>query len=92
MNYIFYFLIVISIVIGAVNGRLQDVVNSIMTGAELSVKVAISLIGIMAFWLGIMEIAKKSGVIDFIAKLIKPITKHLFNEIPEDSRQSAISQ
>ncbi len=85
MNYIFYFLIVISIVIGAVNGRLQDVVNSIMTGAELSVKVAISLIGIMAFWLGIMEIAKKSGVIDFIAKLIKPITKHLFNEIPEDS-------
>ena len=85
MNYIFYFLIVISIVIGAVNGRLQDVVNSIMTGAELSVKVAISLIGIMAFWLGIMEIAKKSGVIDFIAKIIKPITKHLFNEIPEDS-------
>lgn len=85
MNYIFYFLIVISIVIGAVNGRLQDVVNSIMTGAELSVKVAISLIGIMAFWLGIMEIAQKSGVIDFIAKLIKPVTKHLFNEIPEDS-------
>jgi spore maturation protein A len=85
MNYIFYFLIVISIVIGAVNGRLQDVVNSIMTGAELSVKVTISLIGIMAFWLGIMEIAKKSGVIDFIAKIIKPITKHLFNEIPEDS-------
>ena len=56
-----------------------------MTGAELSVKVAISLIGIMAFWLGIMEIAKKSGLIDFISKLIKPITKHLFNEIPEDS-------
>ena len=85
MNYIFYFLIAISIIIGAINGKLQDVVNSIMTGAELSVKVAISLIGIMAFWLGIMEIAKKSGVIDFIAKLIKPITKHLFNEIPQDS-------
>ncbi len=85
MNYIFYFLIVISVVIGAVNGKLQDVVNSIMTGAELSVKVAISLIGIMAFWLGIMEIAKKSGIIDFIAKLIKPVTKHLFNEIPPDA-------
>ena len=85
MNYIFYFLIAISIIIGAINGKLQDVVNSIMTGAELSVKVAISLIGIMAFWLGIMEIAKKSGVIDFIAKLIKPIKKHLFNEIPQDS-------
>ena len=85
MNYIFYFLIVISIIIGAVNGRLQDVVNSILTGAELSVKVAFSLIGIMAFWLGMMKIAEKCGLIEFIAKVIKPITKKLFNEIPEDS-------
>ena len=85
MNYIFYFLIVISIIIGAINGRLQDVVNSILTGAELSVKVAFSLIGIMAFWLGIMKIAEKSGLVEFIAKIIKPITKILFNEIPENS-------
>ena len=85
MNYIFYFLIVISIIAGAVNGRLTEVVNSILTGAELSVKVAFSLIGIMAFWLGIMEITKKSGLIEIIAKIIKPITKKLFNEIPENS-------
>lgn len=85
MNYIFYFLIVISIIIGAINGKLTDVVNSILTGAELSVKVAFSLIGIMAFWLGMMKIADKCGLIKFIAKVIKPITKRLFNEIPEDS-------
>ena len=85
MNYIFYFLIVISIVVGAVNGKLQEVGNAIMTGAELSVKVAFSLIGIMAFWLGIMEIAKKSGILDWIAKVIKPISKHLFNELPAES-------
>lgn len=85
MNYIFYILIVGSIVIGAINGKLQDVVNSIMSGAELSVKVAFSLIGIMAFWLGIMKIAQKSGIIDWISKLLKPITKFLFNEIPENS-------
>ena len=85
MNYIFYFLIVISIITGAINGKLSDVVNSILTGAELSVKVAFSLIGIMAFWLGMMKIADKCGLIKFIAKVIKPITKKLFNEIPEDS-------
>ena len=85
MNYIFYFLIVISIIAGAINGRLNEVVNSILTGAELSVKVAFSLIGIMAFWLGMMEIAKKSGLVELISKIIKPITKKLFNEIPEDS-------
>lgn len=85
MNYIFYFLIVISIIIGAITGKLQDVANAVMSGAELSVKVAFSLIGIMAFWLGIMEIAKKSGIIDWLAKILKPITKYLFNEVPPDS-------
>ncbi len=85
MNYIFYILITISIIAGVVNGKLPDVVNAILTGAELSVKVAFSLIGIMAFWLGMMKIAKKCGLIKIIAKIIKPITKRLFNEIPEDS-------
>jgi len=85
MNYIFYFLIVISIIAGAINGKLSDVVNAILSGAELSVKVAFSLIGIMAFWLGMMKIAEKCGLINLIAKIIKPITKRLFNEIPEDS-------
>lgn len=86
MNYIFYFLIVLSIIFGAINGKLQDVVNAILTGADLSVKVAFSLIGIMAFWLGIMRIAEKSGIVDFITKLIKPIAKWLFNDVPTDNK------
>jgi len=85
MNYIFYFLIIFSLIFGIINGKTQDVVNAIMSGADLSVKIALSLIGIMAFWLGIMRIAEKAGLVQFIAKLIKPITKWLFNEIPEES-------
>lgn len=84
MNYIFYGLIVISIIIGAVNGKLPDVVNSILTGAEKSVQIAFSLIGIMAFWLGIMRIAEKCGLVEFVAKLIKPVTSRLFDDIPAD--------
>ena len=84
MNYIFYFLIVISIVIGAINGRLSEVVNAILTGADKSVKIALSLAGIMAFWLGIMKIAEKSGLVELFARLIKPITKRLFPDIPEE--------
>lgn len=85
MNYVFFILIVGSIIIGAINGKLQDVVNAVMSGAELSVKVAFSLIGIMAFWLGMMKIAQKAGIIDWISKVLKPIAKFLFNEIPSDS-------
>lgn len=86
MNYIFYFLIVFSIIIAAVNGKLQDVVNAILTGADLSVKVAFSLIGIMAFWLGIMRIAEKAGIVDYITKLIKPVARWLFKDIPSDNK------
>lgn len=84
MNYIFYALIVFSIIVGAINGKLPEVVDSILTGAEKSVQIAISLIGIMAFWLGIMKIAEKSGIVEHIAKIIKPITRKLFNEIPPE--------
>ena len=86
MNYIFCFLIIFSIIFSAFNGKLQDVVNAILTGADLSVKVAFSLIGIMAFWLGIMRIAERSGIVDFITKLVKPIAKWLFNEVPDDNK------
>lgn len=82
MNYIFYGIIVVSIIVGAINGKLPDVVNSILTGAEKSVTIAFSLIGIMAFWLGIMKIAEKSGLVEVFAKLIRPVTRRLFNEIP----------
>lgn len=84
MNYIFYGLIISSIIIGAVNGKLPDVVNAVLTGAEKSVQIAISLIGIMAFWLGIMKIAKKAGLVELMAKIIKPVTRRLFNEIPPE--------
>ena len=84
MNYIFYGLIVISIIVGALNGKLPDVVNSILTGADKAVKISFSLVGVMAFWLGMMKIAESSGLIEFVAKIIKPVTKRLFNEIPPE--------
>lgn len=84
MNYIFYGLILVSIVVGAVNGKLPDVVNSILTGANKAVTISFSLVGVMAFWLGMMKIAEKVGLIEFVAKMIKPITKWVFDEIPPE--------
>ena len=85
MNYIFLLLIVGSIIIGCINGTLQEVVNSMLGACELSVKIAISLIGIMSFWLGIMRIAEKSGLVKFLANILRPITKTLFKDIKDDS-------
>ena len=85
MNYIFFFLIVFSIAFGFINGTLQDVVGAIMNGCEIAVKIAISLIGIMAFWLGIMRIAEKSGLMNLVSKAIYPLLKPLFKDTDKDS-------
>ena len=86
MNYIWYFLIVVSIIYGAINGTLADVAKAIFTGTELSVKIVLTLLGIMTFWLGIMKIAEKSGIVEFLSKLLKPIARLIFHEIPKDSK------
>ncbi len=85
MNYIWYALIVVSIIFGAINGKLGDVANAIFSGAELSVRIVLTLLGIMTFWLGIMKIAEKSGIVEFISKLLTPIAKLIFPEIPKNS-------
>ena len=85
MNYIWFLIILISVISAAVTGKVDDMVNAIWSGAQKSIEIALYLAGIMAFWLGIMKIAEKCGLISIIAKIIKPITKRLFNEIPENS-------
>ena len=76
MNFIFFFLISSSILVGLMNNTLQEVINAMLEACNLSVKIAFSLIGIMAFWLGIMKIAEKSGLVNLISKLIYPIVKN----------------
>lgn len=85
MNYIWFFIILISIISAIFTGKIDAVVNSILTGAQKAVEIAIYLAGIMAFWLGIMKIAEKSGLIEIIAKAITPIAKLLFKEVQKDN-------
>ena len=85
MNYIWFFIILISILSAAYTGRINEVVNAIIKGAQTSIEVALYLAGIMAFWLGIMKIAEKSGLVAKISLLLKPVAKKLFQEVPEDN-------
>ena len=84
MGYIWVFLIVISIIIGAINGRLPEITQAIVDNAKLAVEISISLIGVMAFWLGLVKLAEKSGLITLVAKIVQPITNFLFPEIPKN--------
>ncbi len=85
IGYIWLFFIVASIIIGGINGKIDLVTQSVTSSAKVAVDISISLIGIMAFWLGIMKLAEKSGIIDFISKIIKPITQRLFPDVPPEN-------
>ncbi len=85
MNYIFFFLIGISIIFAFINGRFNEITTAMLNACDTAVKVAFSLIGIMAFWLGIMRIAEKSGLVKVISRLLYPIAKLLFSDLKKDS-------
>ena len=84
LNYIWFGLILISVVVGTITGRIDQVTEAAISMSKTSVEIAIGLIGIMALWLGIMKIAEESGLINIIAKLIRPITIKLFPDVPSD--------
>tara|TARA_B100001758_G_scaffold131819_1_gene113389 strand:- start:3311 stop:3904 length:594 start_codon:yes stop_codon:yes gene_type:complete len=84
LNYIWFGLIFISVVVGTITGRIDQVTEAAINMSKTSVEIAFGLIGIMALWLGIMKIAEDSGLIQLIAKALKPIMIKLFPEIPSD--------
>ncbi len=82
LNYIWLAMIILAVVIGGINGKIQDVTKSAIESAGNAVTMAIGLIGVMALWLGIMKIAEDSGLMSLVAKVITPILKRLFPDIP----------
>ncbi len=84
LNYIWFGMMAIAVAAGIFNGKIDDVTQAAIDMAEVSVNIAIGLIGIMALWLGIMKIAEESGLIRIIARGLRPITLRLFPDVPAD--------
>ncbi|MCF8305002.1 MAG: spore maturation protein [Ignavibacteriales bacterium] len=64
--------------------KMKEVTNSALDYAGTAVEIALGLIGIMALWLGVMKVAEEAGLINLIARAVRPITKKLFPEVPYD--------
>jgi spore maturation protein A len=82
LNYIWLSMIILAVVIGGINGKIQEVTKSAIDSAANAVTIAIGLIGYMSLWLGIMKIAEDSGLMSWLAKAIAPILKRLFPDVP----------
>lgn len=84
LNAIWLSMMVLSVIVGAIEGRLTDVVQAVTDSAKFGFEVALGLAGIMALWLGIMGIASASGLIHKVARLLRPIMHWLFPEVPPE--------
>lgn len=82
LNYIWLALVVCAVVIGGWNDKLKDVTGGALDGAKTAVTIALGLIGIMALWLGVMRLAEKAGVVQRIARGLRPLMVRLFPEVP----------
>ena len=83
INYIFGSFFIIGILYSFITNT--NISNEMISASSKSIELIFTIIPIMCLWLGIMNIAKKSGLLDKFAKLITPILKYLFPEIPKNS-------
>ncbi len=84
MNWIWLGLILLSIIVGGFTGQMQAVTIRSFESAKEAVWLAFKLIGIMAFWLGVMKVAEHSGLMRTIARLLRRPMRWLFPDVPEN--------
>ncbi len=85
LNYIWLGLMVAAVLIGAMNDSLDAVGKAAFERAEYAVmKLALPLAGVMALWLGIMRLAEKAGLIQVLARAMRPVMRKLFPDVPPE--------
>lgn len=86
LNYLWGGMILIAVVYGAVTGNVQAVGNAALDSSKEAVELCITMLGVMALWTGVMQIAEASGLTRKLIRLLRPVLHFLFPEIPEDSK------
>ena len=83
LNWLWGLMIIIGVSYGIVTGNAEAVSNASIDGAKDAVTMSITMLGIMAMWTGVMEIAKESGLMDRMTKGLYPVLHFLFPAIPK---------
>ena len=84
LNFLWAGMILLGVAYGAVAGRIEDVSNGFIEGGGEAVSLCITMLGIVSLWTGVMEIARKSGLIAGLKKKIAPLIKWLFPDVPPE--------
>ena len=84
LNYLWAGMILVGIIFAAFTGRMPDITNAALDSSKEAITLCITMMGVMSFWVGLMEIAAKAGIITSASRKIRPLIRFLFPELPED--------
>ncbi len=82
LNYIWFGLMAVALVVAAVNGTADAVTRGAVESAGAAVQIAIGLVGIMTLWLGMMRVAEAAGLVTLVGRALKPVLRWLFPDVP----------
>ena len=84
LNYLWSGMILIGILFAAFSGKMPDITTAALDSSKEAVTLCITMMGVMSFWTGLMEIAEKSGILKTAAVRLSPLIHFLFPELPKD--------
>lgn len=84
INSVWLFLIISGIAVAAARGSMGDVSAGIMAGSSSSVELFLGLMGIMALWTGVMRVAERSGLVETLSRVIRPVLVPIFPGVPKN--------
>lgn len=84
INHFFLFFIMGAILYAASNGRMKEVSEASIESAQAAVTLSLKMLGVMAFWLGLMRVLEAGGLMQKIAQWLKPLMIRLFPDVPAD--------
>ena len=90
LNILWPIFIIISIIYAIFSGNIENLNKSIFESTESAVNLTLTLLGMTCLWSGIMEIASKTKIIEYLSKFLQPITKKLFSNLDEKSYNNII--
>lgn len=83
LNYLWAGMIIVGVVFAAFTGKMPDITNAALDSSREAVTLCITMMGVMSFWVGIMEIAEKAGIIEAASKKMGPLLRFLFPSLPK---------
>ena len=83
LNAIWAVMILLAVIYGACTGRMSEVTDAALDSAGEAISLCITMAGVVALWMGLMEIAKKAGLIEKLTKAISPFLSFMFPRIPK---------